>query len=167
MQYRDLESYSSTRLARLISMDDPNLFALSQDDLAALLQHQLDSPMAAELMSVPGSPEAAHQMQELLAGRPGETFASLLLRDDPPLKMLDLVKAFAKSAQSAGDAAVPREVAIILYYAAIAAALVRLNERMTQLSDEDLAAGLEWALSHAWLDPRLRPLLAAARNRAH
>jgi len=50
----------------------------------------------------------------------------------------------------------------VLYYACIAAALLRLKARISKLSDADLSRGLRWAVEQPWLDEETKQLLAKA-----
>ena len=62
------------------------------------------------------------------------------------------------------DSSLPSEVAAALYYTSIAAALVRLDARITRLQDADLRRGLLWTTEQAWLDEATKQLLLAGRR---
>jgi len=74
------------------------------------------------------------------------------------MALLEQVRTFAKSAMSQTDAGLPYEVAAILYYGAIASALLRCESRITQMDDVSLRRGVQWALEQPWIDAGLRDL---------
>jgi hypothetical protein len=91
-----------------------------------------------------------------------KSFADLFHHSAPPVELLELVKSFAKANLDHPESALPGEIASALYYLSIAAALVRLDQRITRLSDADLARGLQWAGEQVWLDDATKELLAKA-----
>lgn len=135
------------------------------EELQAVLKYHLQAPLDFDLATLP--PSSACQMHALAAAK------GLLLRslDDlfmhplPPLELLQMAKDYAKSCLSAAEAPMPKEVAGVLYYLAIGTALVRRNQRITELSDRELRQGLDSVLSLPWLDPPIITLLQEARNR--
>lgn len=132
------------------------------EELSAIFRHQLAAPVLVDLGGF--DPATAARLKNL-----GEaqnlllkSFADLFHHPVPPLELLKLTKDFAKSNMDHPDSTLPNEVASALYYTSIAAALVRLDTRITQLSDADLRRGLQWTRDQAWLDDRSKELLAQA-----
>ena len=78
------------------------------------------------------------------------------------LELLRLAKDFAKANMDHPDGILPKEVAAVLYYASISAALLRLDERISQLKDADLERGLRWAKDQPWVNKQIQQLLADA-----
>ena len=103
-------------------------------------------------------------MEALAAGQDGlpRSFADLLRHQSPHLELLELVKDFAKANADHPENGLPKEIAAVLYYACIAAALLRLKARISKLSDADLRRGLRWAAEQPWLDEETKQLLARA-----
>ena len=60
------------------------------------------------------------------------------------------------------ESSLPNEVAAALYYTSIAAALVRLDARITRLPEAELRRGLLWTREQAWLDEETKQLLLQA-----
>jgi hypothetical protein len=90
------------------------------------------------------------------------SFADLFNHPAPSLALLQLVKDFAKANRNHPESGLPREIATALYFASIAAALVRLDERISQLPDTELQRGLRWTQEQKWLDEKTRTLLDGA-----
>src|SRR4051794_26091530 len=98
--------------------------AWSADDLGAILSHQLDAPL--------GSIASLHEHASRFP-----TLRQLLLDDSPPMDALDRLKHFAKSATHSDDLGLPREVATVIYVAAIVAAR-RAGGSLSKLDDAAL-----------------------------
>jgi len=91
-----------------------------------------------------------------------KSFGDLFQHPAPALELLELVKDFAKANLEHPESGLPGEIAATLYYTSIAAALVRLDTRISQLREADLARGWQWTLAQAWLDAPTRELLTQA-----
>jgi len=121
------------------------------DELGAVLRHQL------------GATLDVGPSQEPAVNKKPATYADLLLRDAaPPLEILRGVKDWAKPFTFRDDGDLPREVAGVLYYAAILAARLRLGQRISELEDALLAKAARWALRLPWLDAAMTPLFTEA-----
>jgi hypothetical protein len=132
------------------------------DELSAIFRHQMAAPILVDLAgfdpAVAGRLKKLTQAQSLLLS----SFLDLFLHESPPVELLSLTKDFAKANMEHPESSLPNEVAAVLYYAAIAAALARLDERISQLPDPDLRRGMAWAKEQSWVDPQIRQLLAKA-----
>jgi hypothetical protein len=94
-----------------------------------------------------------------------KSFSDLFHHPAPPLELLELTKNFAKANMDQSESALPSEVAAALYYTSIAAALVRLDTRISRLADPDLRRGLLWTKDQPWLDYATRQLLQQAAEK--
>jgi hypothetical protein len=132
------------------------------EELGAIFQHQMSAPILVDLSGLDPATAARlktlSQAQSLLL----KSFLDLFLHPVPPIELLTLSKDFAKGNMEQPDSSLPNEVAAVLYYVSIAAALVRLERRISQLGDAELKRGLEWAKGKAWVEPRLQHLLEEA-----
>ena len=88
-----------------------------------------------------------------------DTFGDLLFHPHPPVELLESTKAFAHKQRCRRDATIPNEVATMLYFASIAAALSRCKECITSLSSERMRAGMEWAIEQPWIEDRTAALI--------
>jgi len=135
------------------------------DELGAIFRHQLSAPILVDLGGLDATGAARLKMlgeaQSLLL----KSFSDLLLHAAPPIELLLLAKDFAKANMDHPDGSLPKEVAAVLYYASISAALTRLDERISQLKDADLERGLRWAKDQPWVDEQIQQLLDQGINK--
>jgi hypothetical protein len=136
----EVDKTGPLRVAQLLALDGGGA-AWRADELAAILRHQLDAHLAADLGEMPRRSEEV-------------SFAQLLSEPNPPLELLERVKRFGKAHKSTPDGALPAEVATVLYFASIVAARLRCGARISELEDAALLEGMEWALAQTWLDER-------------
>jgi hypothetical protein len=94
-----------------------------------------------------------------------ENLLDLFRHADPGVELLALVKDYAKALRADPEGVLPPEVASVVYYAAIAAALARYGERISDLDDHQLRAGLGWVVARPWVVDELRTLAQAAAEK--
>lgn len=130
-----------------------------QAELGTILQRQLDANLVADLSQ--GDPIMFLHVAELVAAVQlcSPTLRSLLLHPHPPEGLLELAKQLLKSLRQETGGLFAAEVATVLYYAVITVARVRLNARISALSDHALSAGCYWGLAQSWIDPTIRQIL--------
>jgi hypothetical protein len=150
---RDLQKTNPLDLAKLLALDAG--LSWSDEDLAAILRHELQIRLQVEL---------GPRVEGVCASELQQTFGELLTSALPSLPLLRASKEFAKANRSDPQAFLPGEVATVLYYAAIVAARLRWRARISQLSLADLLGGIDWTLARPWLAPSLSPLFAEAKS---
>jgi hypothetical protein len=132
------------------------------EELGAIFRHQLAAPVLVDLGGYdPGTAARLKKLSEaqsLLL----KSFSDLFHHPAPPLELLELTKDFAKANMDHAQSSLPGEVAAALYYTSIAAALVRLDARITRLPDAELRRGLLWTRDQPWLDADTQQLLLQA-----
>jgi len=135
------------------------------DELAAIFRHQMSAPVLVDLGTF--DPRSATRLRALseAQGLLLRSFTDLFHHPAPPVELLELVKDFAKANLDHPESGLPGEIAAALYYTSIAAALVRLDARISQLPDADLQRGLRWTMEQAWLDEKTKELLAKASEK--
>jgi hypothetical protein len=87
------------------------------------------------------------------------TLRELLRAPAPPVELLEVAKRFGKRCSLDAESDVPREVAMVLYYASIVAAQIHCGKSISGLRGEALRPALEWASTQKWVDPPIRELL--------
>ncbi len=162
MSHRDPDVFRSppARLARLFELDPENVLAWQEAEMAAVLRHQLAAPI--ETQAVTPAPADHVPAPPRQSGTP--TLAELCSLPCPPLAPLRASKDFAQAHLHHDRPDIPRAVAEVIYYLAIALARSRCGERITRLPDAEVARGIDWALTLPWLDRLTRETLAQARR---
>jgi hypothetical protein len=159
MTQLDVNDAAPRDLSTLIADDAASHPIWRPDELGDLLRFQLAAPLEGDLVEVrPSAAETLTKMQ-LESTEPPQTFAELLLHESPPLELLAQLKDFCKSLRASPNSGLPEEIAVVIYFAALAAAMQKHGERISSLRDEETKVGIQWALSRSWLDTSLRPLL--------
>ena len=152
-----IQSAEPTILARMLKLDDQAPI-WSANVLAGMWLHQLDAPLTIDLIDHQPMNDQTVQTLTTEAGAP-TCFRELLAHPDPSPQLLELAKDFAKANRTASDGGLPPEIATMLYYALIAAGIVRTGKRITDLPEASLRKGLKWALQQGWVDDSTRNLL--------
>ncbi len=130
-------------------------------ELGAILEHQLAAPVLEELAHL--DKKRADRL-EMAVDPPSKRFADLLHHPRPPVEVLNLTKQFAKACRKCADGPLPEEIATILYFLSIAAAITKCGRRITRMDDQSLRHSLDWTLKLAWLDSSSRGLLRKGRE---
>jgi hypothetical protein len=153
------------KLATLMATGEERADLWRPEELAAIFRHQMSAPVMVDLGAF--DPRTATRLRTLgeAQGLLLRSFDDLFHHPAPPIELLELVKDFAKANLDHPESGLPREIAAALYYASIAAALVRLDARISQLPDADLQRGLRWAMGQAWLDEKAKELLTQASGK--
>jgi hypothetical protein len=149
-------------LEELVGENQSQMRHLSPEEMTAILQHELDSPVEFSLSGL-GSKEAA-RLTRLASGQGLllKSLRELFEHSHPPIELLEMTKDFAKahSHQSGGE--IPVEVASVIYFGAIAAAWVRHQKSITNLQTKERRRGFQWALGQTWVDGQLKRLFEDA-----
>jgi hypothetical protein len=130
-------------------------------DLAMMLKHQLDAPLEDDLVEVDPRMEATLSEAATICDVPVRTFGDALLASRPRAAFLEMIKNFAKALRDDTNSVMPKEIATMMYYCAIAAGIAN-GIRITSLSDEKIRKGFAWSLSQSWLTSELRVVFERA-----
>ena len=132
------------------------------DELAAIFRHQMSAPVLVDLGGFdPGTTVRLKTLSEA-QGLLLKSFSDLFHHPSPPIELLKLTKEFAKANMDHPESGLPTEIVSVLYYVSIAAALVRLDTRISRLKDADFRRGLLWAKDQTWIDEETKGLLLKA-----
>jgi hypothetical protein len=144
---QSFDSLPPAKLARLLDVEGggAEAAAWTAADAAAALRQQLQAPLLPDLLAAPGAER--ERLEALVRSRPETaTFAAQLTGREPTTELLESIKRWARHMREQPSSPLRGGPATVLYYAAIAAALVRTGRRITTLTDGQLRAGFEWAL---------------------
>ena len=132
------------------------------DELGAILQHQLAASIQSDLASLDRKLGRKFDNFTVIQGFPLKSFGDLFAHPEPPVGLLKAVKDFAKACRINPHSPIPHETATVLYFDCLAVALTRCHCRITSLSDTTLAEGLRWTQNQPWLDAASRALTEEA-----
>ena len=148
----------SHAMAALLDAGSDDAQIWNPAELAAILKHQLSAPIQVDLTAMEQRLAARLRLAAGAQGLLLKSFGDLLHHPNPPLELLKLTKDFAKACRLSLRGPLPREIATVLYFASIVAAMVRCQRRITRLSDADTRHGVEQCLAQNWLDAATRQL---------
>jgi hypothetical protein len=161
MKNENEDAYDSDpqSLTHMMNLDSADEKLWAPEELGAILEHQLSAPLECDLGSL--DDRLPQRLKELnSAGDPPvRTFGDLLHHRSPPLELLELTKQFAKACRTHPDGPLPDEVATVLYFSSIVAAMTKCGRRITKMDDRSLEYSLNWALRQPWLDDPTRRML--------
>jgi hypothetical protein len=143
----DVTKTDPRALASVFRIDAKPTDLWKPDELRSIFLHQLAAPLDGDL-----------------GAASTQTFGQLLRDERPPLALLRSVKDFAKRSRNS-ESPLPEDVATALYFAAIAAALLRHGERISDLDDKGLARGFGWGVAQPWVDDDTKRLFAEAARK--
>jgi len=132
------------------------------EELGPILRHQLAAPVQFDLGNLEEGLAARLRTLSSAEGLLLKSYAELLHHPHPPLELLRLCKQFARACWSHPDSPLPQEIAMLLYFASIAVALIRCGERITGLDDDALRRNFDWFLLQPWVDEATRYLFEEA-----
>ena len=152
------------QLASLLELDaDDDAGRLWQDnELSALLRHQMTAPLHVDLIHLERGLALKVRNLAEAEGLTLKSFGDLLAHPNPPLELLKATKDFAKACRLSPRSPIPHEIASVLYFSSIAAALVHRRRRITGLSDTAVSEGLSWVAGRPWIDTATRSLAESA-----
>lgn len=141
-------------LTQLIAFDGDGRAIWPVEHLRTVLQQQLSSHWQQANRTNGRLRSVLMQSAQCAVG----SFHDLLQHPHPPLELLRETKDMAKEWHLDPGSPLPPEICLVLYYGSIVAALVRHNERITRLSDDDLRGGASWVIRQPWVDSATRGL---------
>lgn len=131
----------------------------NSQDLAALLRHQLNLPWNHQAFENDTAGSVQSTANDI---HTDSTLSELFFAANPSVTALRQIKDSWKAAAQSPEPAIPKEVALVLYYGAIAAAQLRAGEFISSSSREAIAEGLIRVLVIPWCPAELRRMLADA-----
>jgi hypothetical protein len=160
-----LQKSTPKTLAAFLAAGDDAARLWRPEELAAIFRHQMAAPIVVDLGGF--DPATASRLKTISSaqGLLLKSFHDLFSHKLPPRELLIVAKDFAKANMDHPGSSLPAEVSAVLYYGAIAAALVRLDERISQLSNESLKRGFSWAGEQPWVETEIKQLLAEAAKK--
>ncbi len=151
-------------LARILAQDQPGASLWAMEEMRAMWEHQLRTPIETDLGMVQ-SPTADNDSQPKPATAcAAKSFRELLHDPNPPWALLKKAKDFAKQTHKEAEDSQLKEIAAALYYASYAAGMTRRGKKLGGMGKLELREGFEWALGRTWLDEQTKELIAEGRQ---
>lgn len=141
-------------LSQLIAFDAEGRAIWPMESLQTLLQQQLSS----HWQRSGARDQRLRSLMSQLEQWAVESFHDLLQHPSPPIELLRQTKDLAKQWYQDPASGLPPEICLVLYYGSIVAALVRHNERISSLPDDDLRCGATWSAQQPWVDRQTQAL---------
>jgi len=155
----------STSLLRLgLGGGENKMDCAAANPRADFLADVLSSRMPADPALLESLPAVLRSLSEQLESISGLPLGELLLDPQTKIAVLRRIKDFAKDmGTSAGDEC-RRDVALAVYYAAIAGAIVNHNVKISQHAYDKLEQSFEKLAGHGWVSPGLSRLFRDAKQ---
>ncbi len=153
MSDTDFQQTNPLAISRLIELNAEPQQLWKPEELGEILAHQLEAPASTASFGTGANADPA---------KPDMTLRQLLDSLNPPIDLLRAIQRAAKADCSSTTALLPRDAALIIYYACIASALVHLNERISDLDNAKLKQAFAWSLKRKWLGKGLVELFNQA-----
>lgn len=156
----ELADYDLSRIFQLFfeeTMDDSSEWSPQQ--LATMLNQCLEQSIEFSTVALK-RPQAKRLRRDMESqGLLLKSLGDLFQHEHPPVPLLQAAKSFARAHCTAASQTIPNEVGHVLYYASIVAALIRTGQRITELNDQELLAGIHWVLEQPWVNESIQALM--------
>lgn len=155
----EIQTASPQKLAALLELIMTPGGVWRNEELRAILEWHLKNPQA--LHPRRGlRPNSPHSQDFALAEKKNhKTLQELFDAWNTPLELLRQVKDFSKAQVEHPSSSWPAEISRLVYYVAIAVAIVRHQTRITRMTDQHILRAFQWALAQPWITPWIHELL--------
>ena len=159
-----IDSHKLGRLLRLYTADDEGDKTDILQGKRTLLADILSDPLPLDHKTIDALPTILKRLYEKMPPLMGRPLGSLLKSPDTKLEHLEAIKEYAKEMTSTADTDAKYETRIVVYYAAIAAALVFQCHKITKHSSEKLESSFSSLARRDWITDDLAQLFSKARQ---
>ena len=146
------------RLARLLSL------GVEKQTESELLQERLGNPLPLDADQADPLSTIIRRFCDALASVAGKPLGQLLVDRNTDIAVIEAVKGYAKTLADRREPKTEHAVAITVYFAAIANALLFHDKKLTAHSYGSLARSFTILIDKEWMFPQLRDLLVQARE---
>lgn len=152
--WADLKDTELTRLAQLL-MGDQNDAPQNhpEREMASALEHLLNVPLRELLKSVPAFVDWSSSFDESEDSALCRTVRELLSAPAPSLRLLQLVKDYAKNCRATPNTKIPADIASALYFLSVSSSVLAHDRTLSQLPIEALREGIRWLAAQPWVAP--------------
>lgn len=129
---------------------------------ADMLSRSLSQPLPLDKSQIDMLPSALGQLCHSIGLLAGETISELLKNPSTDIAAIKRLKHYSKELSAQAKSTAGNDVAIAIYYASIAHALVFHDRRITRFSYERLESSFRYLVKEKWISKDLSILLKAA-----
>jgi len=158
----DLNTVSAATLAGLFAIEQEAAPLWTPGELSQILHHWLALPVEQWLGLSPKTDLTTISDLRTSVQPPIHSLRSLLEHPAPPINLLRQTKDFAKLCRDQAEHGIPVEVALVIYFACMARALLAHQTTITTMENGPAIAGLQWLESMDFADSSLRTIAHAA-----
>lgn len=134
----------------------------SRHQKAEILARSLSQPLPLDKSQMDMLPSTLSQLCHSIGLLAGETISELLSNPSTDIAAIKRIKRYSKELSAQAESAAENDVAIVIYHASIAHALVFHGRRITRFSYERLERSFSCLLREEWISGDLFVLLKAA-----
>ncbi len=131
---------------------------------AELLVDRLAEPLPLSPSVIKLLPDISSLLTGVVGGCSGEPIGNLLQKSEVEISVLRKIKNYNNDLSKCAETKLDRDVAVVLYYGAVASALVFYNKRITGLSYKDLERSFSSLVGKSWITTELVKLFTKARE---
>jgi hypothetical protein len=161
-------SLSPQRLARILRIgsdtDEIEETGDQEQKKAELLQDWLEATLPLDAVFLESLPAILHSLCDELKPLVGEPFGKLLNDPEADLAAIKKIKEYSKKLIVSARSDAEHDAATVIYYAAIASALVFHERRITKFSYDGLEKSFVSLKKHTWVPSALRQLFDEAHK---
>jgi hypothetical protein len=129
---------------------------ISQETVKAeLLRDRLANHLPAEGLARRQLLNCLEDLQQILISSAGQSIERYLLAGDTPIETLRKIKEYGAALSRSAQSEAEQETANVIYYGAIASAVIFQGKRITQFKLQDLAKAFDALSIMPWLPPSL------------
>jgi hypothetical protein len=129
---------------------------------AEILARSLSQPLPLDKSQIDMLPSTLSQLCHSIGLLAGETISELLSNPSTDIAAIKRIKRYSKELSAQAESAAENDVAIVIYHASIAHALVFHGRRISRFSYERLESSFSCLLREDWISRDLFVLLKAA-----
>jgi hypothetical protein len=129
-----------------------------------LLYDQLREALLTDLTVSGGVPVISDDLTDVLRLQGSKPIREILQNQDSDIHMIKKIKEYYSKLSEDTDSIIERDVAIVIYYTAIAGAMVFHNEKISKLSYRRLERSFSSLISKSWISTELINLFAEAQK---
>ena len=95
----------------------------------------------------------------------GKTLGDAILEEETDLQTVKMIKDYGKKLAGRKHSGIEHDIAVTIYFAAIASALLFHSKRITSYAYKDLARDFEMLMNKPWMAPEIATHLSRAKKR--